>query len=202
EPRRPAPDAPGPAPGAFVSALDDVDGEAAARGFLVLVAHVPAGVAHGLDDLVQRHLVLAVAAHGHAGGIDGLDRAHRVALDAGDLHRAADRVAGQAEVVLPADFGGVLDLAGAAAEGGHQAAGGHRAGHADLALATDLGAGDRGVLLVEDADGGGGEQEVEDALLAGAGAEAVVVMQHRRDDAGGAIGGRGDDAAAGGVLLV
>jgi 5'-nucleotidase len=34
----------------------------AARGFLVLVLHVAAGVAHGLDDLVERDLVLAVAA--------------------------------------------------------------------------------------------------------------------------------------------
>ena len=48
------------------SALDDVDRQPAAAGFLVLVLHVAAGVAHGLDDLVQRDLVLAVAAHGHA----------------------------------------------------------------------------------------------------------------------------------------
>ena len=36
----------------------------------------------------------------------------------------------------------------------------HRAGDADLALAADLGAGDRGVLLVQDADRRGGQQEV------------------------------------------
>ena len=39
-------------------------------------------------------------------GVDGLHRAHRVAFDAG-LHQAADGVAGQAEVVFHADFGGV-----------------------------------------------------------------------------------------------
>src|SRR5690606_26750102 len=62
--------------------------------------HVAAGLAHGADHLVQADLVLAVAAQGHAACVDGLHRAHRVALDAGDLHQSADRVAGQAEVVL------------------------------------------------------------------------------------------------------
>ena len=38
--------------------------------------------------------------------------------------------------------------------------GGHGAGDAHLALAAHLGAGDRRVLLVEDADGRGREQEV------------------------------------------
>ena len=47
----------------------------------------------------------------HAAGVDGFHRAHGVALDAGNLHQAADRVAGHAEVVLHADLGGVLDLA-------------------------------------------------------------------------------------------
>ena len=34
-----------------LSTFDDVDREAAARGFLVFVLHVAAGAAHGLDDL-------------------------------------------------------------------------------------------------------------------------------------------------------
>ena len=41
-----------------------------------------------------------ITAQRHARGIDGLDRRHRVALDARDLHQAADRVAGQAEIVF------------------------------------------------------------------------------------------------------
>src|SRR3546814_8384951 len=45
------------------SALDDVDRQAPARGFLVFVLHVAAGVAHGLDDLVQAHLVLRSEEH-------------------------------------------------------------------------------------------------------------------------------------------
>ena len=68
------------------------------------------GLAHRRDHLIERHLVRAVAAHRQARRVDGLHRAHRVALDAGDLHQARDRVAGQPEVVLHADLGGVLDL--------------------------------------------------------------------------------------------
>src|SRR5690606_16350308 len=95
-----------PIPGPILarSALDDVDRKAPAGGFLVLVLHVAAGVAHGLDDLVQADLVFSVAAQGHARGIDGLDRAHGVALDARDLDQAPDRVAGEAEIVFHADL--------------------------------------------------------------------------------------------------
>src|SRR5690606_27041485 len=59
-----------------------------------------AGLAHGADDLVQRDKVPAIAAQGHACSVDDLYRAHGVALDAGHLDQAVDRVAGQAEVVL------------------------------------------------------------------------------------------------------
>src|SRR5690606_20330419 len=134
------------------AALDDVDGHAAPGGLLVLVEHVAAGVAHGLDGLVQGDGVAAVAAQGDAGGGDGLDGADGVALDGADLDEAADRVAGEAEVVLDADLGGVLDLLGGAAEDLGEARGGHGAGGADLALAADLGAGDGGVLLEQHAD--------------------------------------------------
>jgi hypothetical protein len=70
-----------------------------------------------------------------------------------------DRIAGEAEVVLHADLGGILDLPIAAAERRHQPACGHRAGDADLTLAAHLRTGDRCVLLVEDADRSGREQE-------------------------------------------
>ena len=52
------------------------------------------------------------------GGGDRLDGAEGVALDAGDLHEAADRVAGHAEVMLHRDLGGVLDLLVRAAKRG------------------------------------------------------------------------------------
>src|ERR687893_483878 len=92
------------------SALDDVERQPATGGLLVLVLHVRAGLAHGLDRLVQRDVVPAVTADGHTSGRDGLDRADGVALDARDLHQPPDGVAGEAEVVLDADLGGVLHL--------------------------------------------------------------------------------------------
>ena len=107
--------------------------------------HVAPGLAHGLDAGVEADEVPAVAAQRERGGGDRLDRAEAVALDAGGLHQAGDRVAGHAEVVLERDLGGVLDLRGRAAEHGGEAGGGHGGGRADLALAADLGAGDRGV---------------------------------------------------------
>src|SRR3712207_5479600 len=120
------------------SALDDVEGQPATGGLLVLVLHVRAGLAHGLDRLVQRDVVPAVATDGHARRGDGLDRADGVALDARDLDQAPDRVAGEAEVVLDPDLGGVLDLLRGAADDLGETGGGHRARRADLALAPHL----------------------------------------------------------------
>src|SRR5919106_6717926 len=104
-----------PAPSAS-SALDDVDGESAAGGLLVLDLHVGAGLLHSLDDLVEGDVVATVAAQGHPGGGHGLDRGHAVAFDTRDLDETTDRIAREAEVVLHADLGGVLHLLGTAAE--------------------------------------------------------------------------------------
>src|SRR3954471_8234277 len=117
------------------SALDDVERQPATGGLLVLVLHVCAGLTHRLDGLVQRDVVPAVPAHGHAGRGDGLDRADGVALDARDLHQPPDRVAREAEVVLDADLGGVLDLLRCPAEDLGEPGGRHGAGRAHLALA-------------------------------------------------------------------
>ena len=65
------------------------------NSFLVPVLHVAAAVAHGLDDLVERDAMLVLAAHGHALGVDRLDRAHRVAFDARDLDEAVDQTTGK-----------------------------------------------------------------------------------------------------------
>ena len=54
----------------------------------------------------------AVAEQRQARRLDRLDRADRVALDARHLDQPADRIAGQAEIMLHADLGGILDLAG------------------------------------------------------------------------------------------
>jgi len=101
---------------------------------------------HGFDDLVEPYPMLAVARQCHAGGVDGLERAHRIALNAWHLHQAAYRVAGQAQVTLHSNFSSAFDLLGAAAHHRCQSDSSHRAGHADLALATDFRAADRHVM--------------------------------------------------------
>ena len=69
-----------------------------------------ASLPHGLNHGVKRDVVCAVAAQRHSSGIDGFYGSHGVALDAGDLHEAANRVAGESKIVLHADLGGILDL--------------------------------------------------------------------------------------------
>ncbi|MNH10286.1 hypothetical protein D3C79_697600 [compost metagenome] len=101
-----------------------------------------------------------------------------------------------------ADFGGVLHLLHGAAHHFAQGACCHRAGHADLALATHLGTGNRRVLLIEDADGRRSEQKAHHTVLVGARHEAHVVVQNGRDDTGRAVGWRGDHAPTVGVLFV
>src|SRR6266545_5980613 len=161
------------------SALDDVDGQPAASRLLVLGLHVPPGVAHGLDRLVQADLVTAVAAERQPGGVDRLHAGDRVAFDAGDLDQPADRVAGEAQVVLDADLRGVLDLLRRPAQHLAQRAGGHRAGRSDLTLAADLRAGDGRVLLEQDPDRGRREQEADHPVVVRARHEPDVVVQHR-----------------------
>ena len=121
-------------------ALHNVDGEAAAGGFLVFGFHVAAGVEHGADDFVEGDVVGAIAGHGEAGGVDGFDRAHGVAFDARDLDEASDGVAGESEVVLHADLGGVFDLLGGASEKFDEGPGGHGASHAHFSLASHISA--------------------------------------------------------------
>ncbi len=108
----------------------------------------------------------AVGEQGVVGAVQGAGGGEDVALDAGDLDQAVDRVAGEAQVVLQAHLGGVLDLADGAAQqlGGRR--GGHGAGGADLALAAHFGPGDGGVVLDQVADQPGGGQGRRIACLA------------------------------------
>src|SRR5918998_2447324 len=150
---------------AISSALDHVDSETTARGLLVLVLHVRTGVAHGLDRLVERDELFAVTTHSHPGGGDRLDRSHGISLDTGDLHEAADGVAGEPEIVLDTDLRRVLHLVRRTAQDLGEAGRRHRARRPDLSLAAHLCPGDRGVLLEQDPDRRGGEQEPDDTVL-------------------------------------
>ena len=89
---------------------------------------------------------------GEDGGVDGAQRTDSIAFDAGDHHITADRVAGQAQMMLDAHLCGVFDLIHIQAHqvGDHGRA--HGAGCADLGLAAALRAGYGGVVLDEVAD--------------------------------------------------
>ena len=148
------------------SALDDVDGEAAARGLLVLDLHVGAGLAHRLDHLVQADDVLG---RRRASAMRAALIAFTAAIALRSMHGICTRPPTGSQVrprlcsmPISAAFS---TCSGRAAEHLAQRAGRHRAGRADLALAADLGAGDRRVLLVQHADRAGGEQEAHDAVV-------------------------------------
>ncbi|MCY1411898.1 hypothetical protein D9M71_272940 [compost metagenome] len=164
--------------------------------------HVGTGVAHGADHPVQGNEVLAVTAQGHLCGVDGFHGGDCVAFDARHLHQTANRVAGEAEVVFQADFGGVFQLFRACAQHLCQPRGGHGAGRADFALAADFGPGDRCVFLAQDANGGCTQEERDHVVVRRIGIEFHVVMQHRRDDARCAVGRRRDHAPACRVFFV
>jgi hypothetical protein len=88
-------------------------------------------------------------------------------------------IAGQPEVVLQTDLGGVLDLLDGPAEHLGESGGGHRAGGADLALATHLGSRDRRGLLEHHPDRGRGEQEVDHAVVVSPGEPACSSAARR-----------------------
>ena len=92
-------------------------------------------------------LRVAVRKVGDAHGVDGAHGGHGVALDAGNLHKAPDGIAGQAEMVLQRHLRRVFDLIDAHLEQLRQRGGGHGAGGADLGLTAALRAGDGRVGL-------------------------------------------------------
>jgi hypothetical protein len=97
--------------------LHHIHRQAAGGRFLVAVAHVDAGLAHGFDAVVQRHEVLAVAAKRQRCGGDGFHRSKGIAFDAGNLHQSAHRITRHAQMMLKGDFGGVFHLLIGAAQG-------------------------------------------------------------------------------------
>ena len=150
--------------------------------------------------MVEGDAVLAIGEGGVDIGVQRTGGRKGVALNAGDLDEAADGVASHAQMVFKAHFGRILDLGRAASK--EHAGGGrrHGAGHAHLALAADLGAGDGGVLLDDIAHDTGRSQRVADLLVA-EGVSLGQVVKDARHDAAGAAGRGRDDGAAGSVFL-
>ena len=99
--------------------------QAAARRFPVFGVHVFTGLVHGLNDFIERDARFAGAAHGHPAGVDRFDGGNGVTFDSRHLYLAGHRVAGEAKVVLHADFRRHADLLGAGAKDFRQARSGH-----------------------------------------------------------------------------
>ena len=89
----------------------------------------------------------AVTTEGKLGGIDRLDRRHRIALDTRYLHQASHRIASETEIVLKPNLGGVLDLCRGSAKDSGETSSGHRTGRTDLTLTADLGTRDGRIFL-------------------------------------------------------
>ena len=170
-----------------------------ARGFLVLGLHVRSGLAHGLDDRVQRHVVLTVATQRHAGGVDRLTEA--MALRSIQGICTSPPTGSQ---VRPRLCSMPISAAFSTCSTVPPSAAARPPAAMEQATPTSpwqpTSAPDSGRCAVQAPPGG--QQEGAHALAVRAGNEAVVIVQHGRDDAGRAVGRRRDHAAAGGVFLV
>ncbi len=135
-------------------------------GFLVLGAHVLAGLGQGLDRGVE---INAVARRDLIGGDHeghpGFHRAERAALDARDLHIAGDRVAGHAKVMFERGFGGVLGDLRRTVHHLRDERSRHGGSHADFGLAATFGSGKCCIVLAQVTDRCTSEQPCADFSL-------------------------------------
>ena len=118
----------------------------------------------------------AGAAQREATGVDCLDGTHRVAFDAGYLDQAADRIAGQPQVVLHGDLGRYQHLPYAAPQALGQRSGSHRRRYADLGLATAHSRRDGGALFEDGPQFSGRQQKPDDLFFIVAVAESREVL--------------------------
>ena len=158
------------------------------------------GFVHHLHDPVEAHHVRAVGERGVGVGIESPGCRNRIAFDAGHLHQSAYGVAGEPQVVFEPHLRGVFDLRRGAAEKLACRGGGHGTCHADLALAADLGAGDRSVgfgHVAEQSRRSQGAQDPDAQEIARIG----QVVEHCRNHAARPACGGGYDDAAGCILF-
>ena len=145
----------------------------------------------------------AVAVQRQRGGGDRLDGAEGVALDAGDLHQAADRIAGHAEVMLHARS----PPRSRSARWSRRAPRTGPPPPSTQATPTSpwqpTSAPEIEAFILNSAPiAAAVSRNVAQPSGVAPGAMVAVIAQHGGHDAGRAVGRRGDDAAAGGVLLV
>ena len=175
-------------------------GKSPLGGLAVEVGQIQSRMVHGLHHQVEGDLTAARQEIGQGQGVDGAHGGHGVALDAGDLDKPTDGVAGKTQVMLQRHLGGVLDLVDAHFEQLTEGGGGHGAGGAHLGLTAAFCAADRCV---------GGHQithkprygQGADDVAVGKSVLVLHILEDGGKDAAGAAGGSGDDDAVIGVLL-
>ena len=155
---------------------------------------------HHLYETVEAHPVVSVGECGEYVGVECPCRCVCVAFDAWNLHESAYGVARHAEMVFKPHFGGILYLGGASSEQLACRSCRHGACHSNLALTTNLGTGNAGVLLhyVADKTCGGKRTQNHDFRKVAAFPQMIERTWHH---AAGAACGSGNDQAAGSVLF-
>ena len=144
--------------------------KAALGGLTVEMGEVKTRAVHGLHHHIKGDLAAVRQEISEGERVDGAHGGHGVALDAGDLYQSAHGIAGQSQVMLQRDLGGVLDLVDAHTEQLAQGGGGHGAGGAYLGLTAAL----------CPADGGIGGDEITHKPRDGKGTENMKKAEEER----------------------
>ena len=125
---------------------------------------------------------------------------HRISFDTGNLHQAADGVAGQAQMMLHCYFSRIFNLIDLHGKKLCQSCRCHRTGAAYLGLAAALCAADRCVCFDQIADDASCSQSIDDFFIRQS-AMLLHVVQGGWQNAAGAASGRRDDDAAVGIFF-
>ena len=182
--------------------LNDIRRQPSPRRLLILVLHILAGFAHRLDDLVQRHKMLAVPRQRQPHRINRLVGTNGIALNTRNLHQPANRITSQPQVMLHRNFSGILNLLRRRATDFRKTRRRHGTSRTDLPLTTDFRAANRSILLAQRTDRRRRQKKADDPLLIRAGRMIKIIMQHRRNNARRPVGRSRHNSPAGGVLLI
>ena len=145
--------------------LGVVFGEASGTGLFVEGWEVVSCLAHYRDEFVEADTVGAVGERAVDIGIQGSGGSVGVALDARDLNKSADRVAGHAEMMLQTHFGSIFYLRRGPSKQLIGSSSRHRTCHTDLTLTANFRSGDGSILFHYISDESGSGQGSEDSIF-------------------------------------
>ena len=153
------------------------DGEGALGGFFVEGGEIVACLLHDLHYTVEAHGVTTIGERRIEVCVKSAGSRVGVTFYTWNLHKAADRIAGEPQVMFKSHLGGIFYLGRSSAEQLRCSRGSHGASHSDHTLASYFGSGIGGVVfhqVTEQSCRGKGPQ---DALL-GKSLGCVEVIKH------------------------